>query len=343
MNSFVKKAKAWCLSLLCCSVLLAGAAGLTTEAQASSNLQMRSVLVYTGSNQPEYKTEDIVNLSKGADHFIIVTTKTTATSADVTDFANQANKIVAANPQAKLWISTPSRNSTSSASTYDASITGFLDAVKKAVGQANWDKHVKGVYINFENIYLDGPDTGTKYTGANWTKTLQSNMNDNTVVKTMRSIKQWAKNNGSLNVAWAPYVTPHNDQLKRLAYVINENIADVVLLQPHYYFDGNKVPLLVVDKSITNGYLSYTDGKPIIPANDSYIKLRSANIGVDMEIDGDASKPDRYNLYKEYETTFRKHSNKPFTYYMGSATQMNYKSYAGKQLWEHLVEFYISL
>ncbi|MHC2833813.1 hypothetical protein [Bacillus sp. F9_6S_D1_P_5] len=363
----IKKMKKTVLSVVTAATLsLSFTTTTPADAATSYGPEMKSVLMYAGkfnstTTYNQYTDADLTNLMKGANTFIILSAF--ASNPDDTDHKEKVNlirKIVAKNSGAKIWISTLHRGANSNDFTADK-LTTELNQFQADLGSTIWKNNIEGIYVNIEHVYKDTADPKgtdeTVYTGDYWNK-LNNSMNSNVTVKLFKALDSWATSNGKKKLGWAPYVDTDTDILRRVAWVANQtSLFDIILLQPNWYFHGdiqngkvlNKPNYLlkVVERSMNNGALSYTDGSYILPQ--AYVNKRVGNIGVDMEFDERlANNSVKYNRLIEYELTFKEklQSGKyPFTFYMGSTgidnnRYLDKKTPFNKYTWEYMVDYY---
>ncbi|MGV8091697.1 MAG: hypothetical protein AB2L24_07530 [Mangrovibacterium sp.] len=204
--------------------------------------------------------------------------------------AGVIHQLVTRRSTARIWIGTPgisSLNYTISGSSLEP-VYNYLDDVRNRVGAAVWANNIGGVYMNMESIYgtVAYHDPGA-----------------NPCIKLMEDLSARVRQELKVKFLWIPYYGygANADEItKRIGYVVNkQTIFDYVVVQPHYYFDGN-VPenLKGVKYSTANQAISYRDGLAVTP------KTSQTVIGPEIELSWKVVPPNNYpdflSRYDEY-------------------------------------------
>jgi len=205
------------------------------------------------------------------------------------------NQLTAKRSNAKIWIGTPGISSlnynTLSGNSLDP-IVSYINSVRTSVGETVWSNNIRGVYMNCESIY---GDLG------------EENIFANPTVKLMSDLSTAIRTNMKKEFLWIPYYGygVNSDQIiRKIAFVTcDQTIFDYVVIQPHYYFDGNyESNLYGIRSSIIKRTICMNNGKIVRP------KLSTTIIGAEMELDWHIVAPSAYteyvNRYKGYVNSF---------------------------------------
>lgn len=224
------------------------------------------------------------------------------------------NKIAAKKSTAKIWIGTPGIGSTNSsvASTSLDPFYNYITYIKSQISTTVWTNNIRGVYMNCESVY------GTvDYTS----------ITSNAVIKLMNDLSYRVHTNLSKKFLWIPYYgygTNAATIIKNIGYVADKStIYDIVILQPHYYFDTtgeSKTNLDGCYYSVNKQAICYRDGVQVIA------KTSSTIIGVEMESNWKLAYPSSYpdfkQRYDEYVNKFKGFKGSyPFAFYYDGTLQ----------------------
>ncbi len=224
--------------------------------------------------------------------------------------AGVIHQLVTRRGTARIWIGTPgisSLNYTISGSSLEP-VYNYLDDVRNRVGAAVWANNIGGVYMNMESIYgeVDYHD-----------------LRANPCIRLMEDLSVKVHKRLKVKFLWIPYYGygPNADEItKRIGYVANkQTIFDYVVVQPHYYFDGNAAENLEgVKSSTSNQAISYPDGFMVTP------KTSSTVIGPEIELSWRIVPPnndqDYLRRYEEYLSRFSEFKDiYPIIYYWDGA------------------------
>ncbi|SDW66061.1 hypothetical protein SAMN05444487_10562 [Marininema mesophilum] len=295
-------------------VLFGTVFNVSVASAASTFSNTKSVLVAVGSSYATLSDSQIQSIANSnVTDFVLVPDGSTKYNNSENNYksvlapkvVDLANRIISKNSNAKIWIGTPGVDA-SIASTSYTPINNYLTTVKNSLGSTKWSNNVVGVYMNMEAI---------------WGNVDYSNLMTNPSIKLMNDLSYSVHTSLAKKFMWAPYYgygTSAATLIKNMGYVVNKtNIFDLVLIQPHYYFDSTvKSNLDGVYYSVQKQAVTYRDGVVVVP------KTSSTVIGVDMEGDWhlrypsvDSTYIDRYNEQVNKYTSLK--GNYPFAFYIG--------------------------
>lgn len=213
--------------------------------------------------------------------------------------AGVIHQLVSRKPTAKVWIGTPGISS------LNYNIAGlslkpfynYLRFVRNQVGTAVWTNNIGGVYMNMEAVYGD-----VDY----------HDLRANPCIRLMDDLSAKVHKRLKVKFLWIPYYgygSNADEITKRIGYVANkQTIFDYVVVQPHYYFDGNVVENLKgVKYSTGNQTISYSDGFIVTP------KTSRTVMGPEIELSWKVVPPNNYpeflSRYNEYLFQFSEFKN----------------------------------
>jgi len=287
----------------------------------AENSTSHFILIYMDQN---YKKGDFFEMSKsGITNFVILSLDDFDNNQD-----NYLNKLIPRTlftmlritqevPNANLWIATPHMNSMTHPyyfSTALEKIYNYLLEIQKSM-PIIWRNNIKGIYMNTETI-IGQVDYNNLY--ANFTISFMNDL-------AFRIHEYLDK-----KVLWIPYYG-YGDHaariIKNLGYIVNTTpIFDYVLIQPHYYFDGDNIKNLDgVFYSVINQEICYRDKKIVTPRTSN----SKSKIGFLIEISS-AIKWENAEVYQsrynQYRFNFIGLRNIfPSGFYSGGANDVDYK------------------
>ena len=224
-----------------------------------------------------------------------------------------AKRLVAINPNVKLWFSVPLAEGFHALTHLFATAwEDTIDAIKATVSDEIWENNVKGIYFSQEDVITSG------YTKFDYDQ--PENDFNNPIVKAMRAVSNKAHSYGK-NVLWIPYYHEAAPSSTNLGYVVNlTNIFDTVIIQPSFFFNPARVDEIgIIADSIRQ--------QAVVDINRKVIggkKTSNTVIGFEMEIDSQffdrEGYPERYYAYEngfgEFVGTY------PTAYYSGAPETM---------------------
>ncbi|MBG9587275.1 hypothetical protein [Cytobacillus firmus] len=302
------------LSSILISILFFNVLG-TKQTQAATVQDSKMVFLYVGkysssSYYPTYTSSDISKFN--VNEFVIVPGKEQY-SGLVNDINSLVQNIVASKgTSSKIWIGTQLESPTAYDSYTQTDYNNYLsyvNSLQSTLG-SNWS-YVEGIYMTNEAI------------------TNRSIAFDQFQYDSQILFYEWFSdeihNTYNKDFLWVPYYgygSSTVDIIRSVGYVANKtNIFDLILLQPHYYFDSTvKSNLNAVYQSTIKQAVTWRDGVIVGGSKDA---IANAKIGVQMELDHNArwgndggAWIERYN---EYVDTFKGlRGNYPISYYAGS-------------------------
>lgn len=277
----------------------------------------QGLLVYTTSNT-DYDDTIITNITNKSPYildYVILDIKSDKPKAS--EVLRVAKSIYAHRANARFWIGTCRYDSIHTSNKYNEMVTSLNEIktafINDATGKRIWDNCVKGIYLNMESIYHPinynvGPD--------------QNNGESFVIAK---NLSNYVHNSMGLNFLWIPYYGygPNAAEvIKKIAYVVaRTNIFDIVILQPHYYFDASvSANLKGVKYCIDKNNIFYRDGVEVFKRT-----CNSATVGYEMEVEDLAyADSDRRKRYDKYVETFKGCTNVPICYYAGGLQNLRY-------------------
>lgn len=212
----------------------------------------------------------------------------------INDSAELGRRLVALNPNVKLWYSVPQADCFHALTHLFADAwVSVVDGVKEELGDDIWNNNVQGFYYSGEDIVTAG------YTKFD-TSVPDQNFN-NPIVYAMRQVSDRVHYYGK-NMLWIPYYHSEASSSTNLGYVANKtNIFDTVILQPSYYFmPARSNGLTIIKNSV--------ESQAVLNASGSIIggsKTSDTKIGFEMEIDERYYSNSAYRArYKAYVDVF---------------------------------------
>ena len=233
---------------------------------------------------------------------------------DYIDDANAlANRLVAINPNVKLWFSVPLAEGFHALTHLFADAwADTVDAIKNTVSKDIWDNNVQGIYFAGEDVVTAG------YTRFDNDQPQQDF--NNPIVKAMRAVSNRAHSYGK-NMLWIPYYHEAASSSKNLGHIVNlTDIFDTVIIQPSFFFNSALVDEFgIISNCIRN--------QAVVDINGDIIggkKTSNSVIGFEMEIDSQFFDREGYpERYYAYEKGFGEFVGKyPTAYYAGAPETM---------------------
>ena len=189
-----------------------------------------------------------------------------------------AQKIVAVNPDVRLWFSVPVTPMHALSDLQGPIWNEYvIDAFKEQVGSEIWDNNIQGIYFANEDAYpgftkFDYDDPENDF--------------DNQVVKAMRDVSDKIHSYGK-SMVWIPYCI-YSDEFgwemyRRIGAITNmTDIFDTVTIQPKIYFGQNTADDI--------GFLKESlDAQAFIDPDTGDViggeKTSSTNVGIEIELD----------------------------------------------------------
>ncbi len=238
-----------------------------------------------------------------------------------------AQRLVAANPNVRLWLSVPS-TAMHALSDRQGPIWNeyVIDAFKEQVGSEIWDNNIKGVYFSNEDAYpgftkFDYDDPENDF--------------GNQMVMTMRDVSDKIHSYGK-SMVWIPYCIHSEDfgweMYRRIGAITNKtDIFDAVTIQPKIYFGQNTTDEI--------GFLKESlDAQAFIDPETGEViggkKMSSTRVGIEIELDSQMVNNDSYyNWFYEQFNYFKDYVGKtPFTFYAGAPQEL-------MEIYEYIDEF----
>ncbi len=240
-----------------------------------------------------------------------------ASNYHIKDYINDANamaeRIVAMNPNAKLWFSVPSAECLHALThLYADAWVDTVELIKNTVSESVWNNNVKGIYYAGEDIVTSGY---TKFDTSIPEKDF-----DNPIVYSMRKVSEKVRSLGK-EMLWIPYYHEAASSSDNLGYVVNlTDIFDTVIIQPSFFFNAARVDEIgIVSNCVRKQAVVDINGE-IIGGK----KLSKTEIGFEMEIDSQFFDKEGYpERYYAYEEGFGEFVGKyPTAYYAGAPETM---------------------
>ncbi len=212
----------------------------------------------------------------------------------IADANSLAERIVAINPEAKLWFSAPP------AECFHALTHLFaepwcktVDDIKAAVREDIWENNVQGIYYAGEDIVTSG------YTKFDYSAPERDF--DNPIVYAMRKVSDKVHSYGK-NMLWIPYYHEAAPSSTNLGYVANlTDIFDTVIIQPSFFFNPARTDEIGIIAASVKAQAVLDRNGEIIGGK----KTSKTVIGFEMEIDSQYfDKPDYPERYNAYESGF---------------------------------------
>lgn len=233
---------------------------------------------------------------------------------DYIDDANSlAKRIVAINPNAKLWFSVPLAEGFHALTHLFANAwADTVDAIKATVSEEIWENNIQGIYFAGEDIV---PFGYTRFDNDCPEKDF-----NNPVVKSMRAVSDRAHSYGK-NMLWIPYYHEAVGSSKNLGHVANlTDIFDTVIIQPSFFFNPARVDEIGIISDCVRK-------QAVVDINGNIIggkKTSKTVIGFEMEIDSQFFDKEGYpERYYAYEKGFGEFVGKyPTAYYAGAPETM---------------------
>ena len=238
-----------------------------------------------------------------------------------------AQKIVAVNPDVRLWFSVPVTPMHALSDLQGPIWNEYvIDAFKEQVGSEIWDNNIKGVYFSNEDAYpgftkFDYDDPENDF--------------GNQMVMTMRDVSDKIHSYGK-SMVWIPYCIHSEDfgweMYRRIGAITNKtDIFDAVTIQPKIYFGQNTTDEI--------GFLKESlDAQAFIDPETGEViggkKMSSTRVGIEIELDSQMVNNDSYyNWFYEQFNYFKDYVGKtPFTFYAGAPQEL-------MEIYEYIDEF----
>ena len=231
----------------------------------------------------------------------------------IADAVSLGNRLVAINPNVKLWYSVPSAEGFHALThLFVDSWKQAVDDIKAALGDTVWNNNVQGFYYCGEDIVTSGY---TKFNVNNVAGDF-----DNPIVYAMHQVSDKVHAYGK-NMLWIPYYHAASTSSTNLGYVANKtNIFDTVIMQPSYYFhEERESGLDIIHDSVAQQAVLNSSGAVI-----GGTKTSDTEIGFEMEIDEryftDSAYRERYQAYVDSFAEFV--GQYPTAYYASSPEVM---------------------
>lgn len=231
----------------------------------------------------------------------------------IDDAAALAKRMVAINPDVRLWFSVPSSECLHALThLFSEAWVCAVDAIKNTLPAEVWEKNVQGIYYANEDVVTAGY---TKFDPDAPERDF-----DNPIVASMRAVSDAVHSLGK-NMLWIPYYHEAASSSKNLGYVVNRtDIFDTVIIQPSFFFNSARTDeIRIICESM--------EKQAVVDINGDIIggeKTSNALIGFEMEIDSQYFDREGYpERYKAYEEGFGKYVGKcPTAYYAGHPQTM---------------------
>jgi len=200
-------------------------------------------------------------------------------------------KIIEEVPDAKIWIGTPHMTSMTHPYFYSTALNKIYDYILELKNSMPliWENNIKGIYMNTEAIIG---------------KVYYSNIYANFTISFMNDLSYRIHSYLDKQFLWVPYYGYGDNAaevIKKLGYIANTTpIFDYILIQPHYFFDGDHIKNLDgVFYSVINQEIRYRDNATVI----NRLPRATAKIGFLVEVssivnwDNSGEYKKRYSLY----------------------------------------------
>ncbi len=241
-------------------------------------------------------------------------------------------------PDANIWIATPHMTSMTHPYYFDTALDKVYDYILEIEKSFPiiWENNIKGVYLNTEAVIGE-----VDY----------QNIYDNYSLSFMNDLSFRVHEYLDKQLMWIPYYGYGENAaevIKKLGFVANTTpIFDIILIQPHYYFDESvKENFDAIFYSILRQEICYRNLVPVIERTSN----ATATIGFLNEVssmvtnDSTGVYAKRYQLYKFYFTGLR--NLYPSGYYTGGANDVQYEKmyqfYLGGYDIEKLIDYSIN-
>jgi hypothetical protein len=273
-----------------------------------------------------------------------------------------------ADPNAKVWFSTPACYVEIFAHLYNPIVNEMIDYIKSNLSVSEWNRNVQGFYFATEGItnvvkfiYPKAYESRVRqlYTDYRFDESrVSDNKEDfgNPVVNHMLSVQKKVQGYGK-QMLWIPYYRSFKDDKSydgdadgspslKIACIADKGIFDYIDLQPGDVFDG----LYAHNFSAIRECLSIGANGGVVDyvskTGNSLVTLTKGNsrtqIGVEMEIgniDSIASWAPRFNSYVNHFGSFR--GTRHMTFYMSDrSTAM--AAYQGKTVAEYFMDLLLA-
>ncbi len=227
----------------------------------------------------------------------------------VADAISYAERLVAINPDVKLWFSVPHSECWHALThLFSEPWADTVDLIKNSLRADIWDNNVQGIYFAGEDIVTAG------YTRFDNDKP-EEDFN-NPIVKAMRVVSERVRSFGK-NFLWIPYYHEAASSSKNLGHVVNlTNIFDTAIIQPSFFFNPARVDeIRIVSDCVRK--------QAVVDINGNIIggkKVSNTEIGFEMEIDEQFYDREGYpERYYAYEKGFGEFVGvRPTAYYAGA-------------------------
>ncbi len=240
-----------------------------------------------------------------------------AANYHIKDYVNDGNaiaeRIVAINPNAKIWFSVPSAECLHALTNlYAKPWVDTVELIKNTVSEDIWNNNVKGIYYAGEDIITAG------YT--KFDETDPDNNFNNPIVYAMRMVSDKVHSYGK-EMLWIPYYHEAASSSKNLGYVVNlTDIFDTVIIQPSFFFNSARVDEIPIVSNCVRK-------QAVVDINGNIIggkKISKTEIGFEMEIDSQFFDNEAYvERYYAYEKGFGEFvGERPTAYYAGAPETM---------------------
>lgn len=231
----------------------------------------------------------------------------------IADATELGNRLVAINPNVKLWYSVPSAEGFHALThLFVDSWKQVVDGIKGTLSDTVWNNNVQGFYYCGEDIVTSGY---TKFNVNNVAGDF-----DNPIVYAMHQVSDKVHAYGK-NMLWIPYYHAASASSTNLGYVANKtNIFDTVIMQPSYFFHAERESgVEIIRNSVAR--------QAVVDASGAVIggtKTSNTQIGFEMEIDEryftDSAYRERYQAYVDAFAEFV--GQYPTVYYASSPEVM---------------------
>lgn len=226
----------------------------------------------------------------------------------INDAADYAKRLIAINPDVKLWFSVPQEGCLHALThLYADAWVSAVHRIKEVLEPGIWEKNVQGIYFSLEDVV-----------SACYTKFDPSCPEEdfrNPIVYSMRKVSEAVHAYGK-NMLWIPYYDSAASSCMNLGHVANlTDIFDTVIIQPNYFFNAVRFPGMEIVKACAEKQAVVDKDGNIIGGE----KRSKTAIGFEMEIDWEYfEKPEHAKRYQAYEETFGELVGKyPTAYYAG--------------------------
>ncbi len=226
----------------------------------------------------------------------------------IQDSVNLANRMVAINPNVRLWFSVPFSECLHALThLFSESWVCAVNTIKNSLSPEIWEKNVQGIYYTNEDVITAG------YTKFDFDRP-EDDFN-NPIVQSMRAVSDVVHGYGK-NMLWIPYYHEQASSSTNLGYVVNRtDIFDTVIIQPSFFFNSARTDEIGI-------ICDCVEKQAVVDINGNIIggeKTSKAFIGFEMEIDSQYFDQEGYpERYRAYEDGFGKFVGKyPTAYYAG--------------------------